>query len=151
MYGGIGGYQMVRSVVNTRVFKKAKKRQRLLVNALNETTTITAQVPPSGSYDGTSSESDNGDQDIRTTLRFAADGSITGNGRDSTDGPYTVVDGAWAPINGESQPTVAWTEKYSRGFEVVVKGTFLQDGTIKARFTSSLGVRGTFVLQAPVT
>lgn len=132
-------------------FKKTKKRHEHLVDVINAAK-ISTEPPGSGSYQGTSSESDNGDQDIRTKLHFAADGSITGYGHDSADGQYTIVDGAWAILGSNSQPTVVWTEKYRKGFHVLVRGIFEPDGTtIKAHFASSKGVQGTFVLTPMLT
>ena len=43
--------------------------------------------------------------------------------------------------------TVAWTERYHKGFDVLVQGKVARDGAIAARFLSSKGVKGTFRLQ----
>lgn len=104
-------------------------------------------APLSGVYWGSSEESDEGDQAVRTTLTFGSDGTIEGRGRDGVDGNYRISRGRWGVLDGDSEPTVAWIEKYDEGFEVMVQGKCdARSGKIEARFTSSRGVRGAFGL-----
>jgi len=43
--------------------------------------------------------------------------------------------------------TVGWIEEYDEGFQVVVEGFYnAETGKIEARFRSSRGVRGRFIL-----
>merc|ERR1719421_2636641 len=53
------------------------------------------QRPGSGQYCGDSIESDKGDQDVVTSLRFLSDGSVRGDGVDCKDGKYTLA-GRWS-------------------------------------------------------
>jgi len=105
------------------------------------------QPPVSGEYWGASEESDDGDQSVRTTLNFSADGKISGRGKDGEDGPYRITSGRWGVNKSKRKPTVAWVEEYDQGFKVVVSGTHdPRTGKIKASFTSSRNVRGSFEL-----
>jgi len=105
------------------------------------------QRPVSGEYWGASEENDEGDQSVRTTLKFSSDGKISGRGKDGVDGAYRITYGRWGVNKSKKTPTVAWVEKYDQGFKVVVSGTYNpQTGKIKASFTSSRNVRGSFEL-----
>jgi len=107
-----------------------------------------ATAPPSGEYWGKSEESDEGDQAVRSTISFRSDGTVTGRGKDGVDGAYRITRGRWGVRDNGGKPTeVAWIEVYDEGFSVAVKGKYHpRSGTLKARFTSSRGVRGTFEL-----
>lgn len=112
------------------------------------------EVPASGEYWGASEESDEGDQAVRTTLRFARNGDITGRGVDGEDGAYRIMYGRWGVLDGgaddgagDAKPTVAWIEVYDQGFEVAVEGRYdAKTGQIRANFVSSRNIRGTFEL-----
>jgi len=130
---------------------RAQDRHEQLSSELDASTD--AQRPSSGEYWGCSEESDAGDQAVRCSLTFHADGRVTGRGNDGVDGAYRVTRGQWgrpyrkgaARPNGNSK--VAWIEEYDDGFSVAVEGQYdAREGKIKARFTSSRGVKGTFVL-----
>lgn len=130
-------------------WKKANERHEELLNELHVASAgrQSGAEPPSGEYWGSSEESDGGDQSIRSFLTFRSYGHVTGRGNDGVDGAYRITRGRWGLLDGDTEPTVAWIEKYDEGFEVVVEGSFdARDGKIHARFTSSRGVRGTFVL-----
>jgi len=102
--------------------------------------------PLSGEYWGSSEESDDGDQAVRSTLNFAEDGRIKGRGIDGVDGAYRITDGRWGVLKG-GKVTVTWIEVYDEGFRVAVSGSYnVRDGKIRGRFTSSRGVRGRFDL-----
>jgi len=105
------------------------------------------QAPISGEYWGASDESDEGDQSVRTHLKFNADGTISGHGKDGVDGAYRITSGRWGVNLSKKKPTVAWIEVYDQGFEVVVSGRYdPRTGKIEASFTSSRRVRGEFEL-----
>ena len=97
------------------------------------------QRPVSGQYCGDSVESDKGNQDVVTNLRFLSDGSVRGDGFDGVDGAYTLA-GRWA--GGRC----AWLETY-KSFEVVVTGTVKKSGDIFIKFCSSRGISGTVELE----
>ena len=97
------------------------------------------QRPVSGQYCGDSVESDKGDQDVVTSLRFLSDGSVRGDGVDGKDGTYTLA-GRW------SGGRCAWIETY-KSFEVVVDGWVKQSGDIFIRFCSSRGITGSVDLE----
>ena len=97
------------------------------------------QRPGSGQYCGDSIESDKGDQDVVTSLRFLSDGSVRGDGVDGKDGKYTLA-GRW------SGGRCAWIERYS-DFEVAVDGWVKKGGDIFIRFCSSRGITGTVDLE----
>jgi len=106
-------------------------------------------APASGEYWGASDESDEGDQAVRTTLKFHRGGKVTGRGVDGVDGAYRVTRGRWGKLDtdGERSRSIAWVEVYDEGFKVAVEGKyFTSNGMIKGRFVSSRGVRGTFDL-----
>ena len=96
--------------------------------------------PVSGQYCGDSVESDRGDQDVVTSLRFLSDGSVRGDGIDGVDGTYTLA-GRWA---GDR---CAWIERYRDGFEVAVTGTVEKSGAIFILFCSSRGITGSVDLE----
>lgn len=99
--------------------------------------------PVDGDYSGETAEDDAGDQDVRTTLTFARDGSIAGAGYDGVDGAYKIRQGRW------SQKRVAWIEEYDEGFTVALRGQVRPDGTIVALWASDRGVGGSVTLAAP--
>jgi len=96
-------------------------------------------IPVSGQYCGDSVESDKGNQDVVTSLRFLSDGSVRGDGVDGTDGTYTLA-GRW------SGGRCAWIETY-KSFEVVVDGWVKKGGDIYIRFCSSRGISGSVDLE----
>merc|ERR1719198_2552351 len=105
--------------------------------------------PKSGEYWGSSDESDDGDQAVRSKIIFEANGAVRGRGIDGEDGPYTITKGVWGKRDRdkEHEITVGWIEQYSEGFEVVVEGFYdVETGKIEARFRSSRGVSGRFML-----
>lgn len=105
------------------------------------------QAPISGEYWGASEESDEGDQAVRTTLNFSADGRISGRGKDGVDGAYHITSGRWGVNLSKTKPTVTWIESYDAGFKAVVAGEYNpRTGKIKASFTSSRNVKGNFEL-----
>ena len=89
---------------------------------------------------------------MRSTIRFGSDGSISGRGKDGEDGYYTIKDGRWGALDTFNPfkngiINVAWKEKYDKGFQVVVEGFYdAKTGKIEARFRSSRGVSGRFML-----
>ena len=97
------------------------------------------QSPVSGQYCGDSVESDRGDQDVVTSLRFLSDGSVRGDGIDGKDGTYSLA-GRWA--GGRC----AWIETY-KSFEVVVDGWVKKSGDIYIKFCSSRGITGSVDLE----
>ena len=97
------------------------------------------QRPVSGQYCGDSVESDKGDQDVVTSLRFLSDGSVRGDGVDGKDGAYTLA-GRW------SGDRCAWIETY-KSFEVVVDGWVKKSGDIFIKFCSSRGIMGSVDLE----
>lgn len=101
------------------------------------------EAPPSGDYWGSSQESDDGDQAVRTTLTFKRDGTVEGHGKDGVDGAYRITRGRWGVRGNDREVTVAWIEQYDQGFSAAVKGIYdTRSGRIKARFTSSRSVSG---------
>ena len=105
--------------------------------------------PKSGEYWGSSEESDNGDQAVRSTIFFEPTGAVRGRGIDGEDGPYKISKGVWGKRDRdkEHEVSVGWIETYSQGFEVVVEGFYnTETGNIEARFRSSRGVSGRFML-----
>jgi len=100
-----------------------------------DASTAAVRRPVSDQYCGDSAEDDQGDQAVVSNLRFAEDGSITGDGIDGIDGAYTLS-GRWA---GDR---CAWIERYSDGFEVAVTGTVEKSGDIFILFCSSRGISG---------
>jgi len=120
-------------------WESAQKKQDDLLADLNGA----GEPPPSGEYWGSSEESDEGDQAVRTTITFKPDGTVTGRGKDGVDGAYRITQVRWGVLGDDTKVTVAWYEKYDEGFWVAVKGTCdARSGRIKARFTSDRGVSG---------
>lgn len=99
-----------------------------------------------GDYWGGSEESDDGDQAIRVTFRFEADGRLRGHGRDGVDGTYKITGGQWILLpNGSVE--LAWKEVYDEGFTAICMGSLDgRSGRIDAQFTSSRDVSGSFTL-----
>ena len=97
------------------------------------------QRPVSGQYCGDSVESDKGNQDVVSNLRFLSDGSVRGDGVDGVDGKYTLA-GRW------SGSRCAWIERYA-GFEVAVDGWVKKGGDIYIKFCSSRGITGSVDLE----
>lgn len=101
------------------------------------------QLPLSGMYVGSSAEDDDGDQDVRTLLEFEKDGTLTGRGFDSEDGPYAIQEGRWSVAEGRlGGGRVAWIERYEDGFEVALRGQIRDDGVIRALWASDRDVSG---------
>jgi len=132
------------------------------VNTFNEevrdaTEADFAVRPRSGRYVGASTEDDGGDQGVTTDLEFGAGGTITGSGRDSEDGRYTLS-GRWGPpAEPQEVARCAWIERYPRqsvfgtevndAFDVAVTASVLKNGNIDVLFCSSIGVSGSVVLK----
>merc|ERR1712146_334144 len=96
--------------------------------------------PTSGEYWGSSEESDDGDQAVRSTITFEKTGTVRGRGVDGEDGPYKITRGVWGKRDRdkEHEVTVGWIEEYSDGFQVVVEGFYdTKTGKIEARFRSA--------------
>ena len=148
----LGGYSALGlagggSSDGSNAWAAAVERHEELIDELGKRARPTP--PPSGEYWGSSEESDEGDQAVRSTLRFGAGGKVTGRGTDGVDGAYRITQGAWGgrAAGAASGVELGWIEEYDEGFRVAVRGRYdAADGTIKARFTSSRGVSGTFVL-----
>ena len=93
------------------------------VNTFNEevrdaTEADFAVRPRSGRYVGASTEDDGGDQGVTTDLEFGAGGTITGSGRDSEDGRYTLS-GRWGPpAEPQEVARCAWIERYSSRVDI---------------------------------
>ncbi|GFH44042.1 predicted protein [Chaetoceros tenuissimus] len=98
----------------------------------------------SGFYRGFSSENVHGKTiKQRVRLNFTQNGYISGSGKDSIDGRYSVK-GTWEEVgNGEYE--VEWTERY-KDFEVEVEGKLKKGNILSGRFTSSRRISGTFVV-----
>jgi len=151
LYGGMG----LMSFLETSSWDQEKKRHESLVEELKPSVAYTPgrprrlSCPKSGEYWGSSEESDDGDQAVRSTITFEANGDVRGRGTDGEDGPYKITRGVWGKRDGdrEHQMTVGWIEEYWEGFQVVVEGFYDETtGKIEARFCSSRGVRGRFML-----
>jgi len=150
MYGSLG----LASALETPLWEREKKRHEAMVEELKPSPSdMSAQpsemCPPSGEFWGSSEESDDGDQAVRSTISFDRSGNVRGRGIDGEDGPYTITQGVWGKRAGdkEHEVTVGWIEKYSEGFEVVVEGFYdTRTGKIEARFRSDRGVSGRFML-----
>ena len=122
--------------------RKNVYRERLdawtnLTRTLEREFDVKMRRPVSGQYCGDSVESDRGDQDVVSNLRFLSDGSVRGDGVDGKDGTYSLA-GRW------SGSRCAWLERYA-GFEVVVNGWVKKSGDIFIRFCSSRGITGSAV------
>jgi len=149
-YGGLG----LTSALETSAWEKAKKRHKAMIEELTPSFAyILARPvklrPGSGEYWGSSEESDDGDQVVRSKITFEATGAVRGRGVDGEDGPYKITQGVWGKRDGdkEHEVTVGWIEQYEEGFEVVVEGFYdVKSGKIEARFCSSRGVSGRFML-----
>ena len=93
------------------------------VNTFNEevrdaTEADFAVRPRSGRYVGASTEDDGGDQGVTTDLEFGAGGTITGSGRDSEDGRYTLS-GRWGPpAEPQEVARCAWIERCSSRVDI---------------------------------
>lgn len=106
-------------------------------------------APPnelSGEYWGASEESDEGDQAVRVTLRFGANGKLSGRGRDGVDGSYKIADGRWS-VDEDGVTRMFWKEVYDEGFDAICIGELdAKTGKIEGRFESSRNVGGSFEL-----
>lgn len=151
LYGGMG----LTSVLEPSFWDREKKRHEALFEELkpsspNDTTARPdGSRPKSGEYWGSSEESDDGDQSVRSKIIFETTGAVRGHGTDGEDGPYKITRGVWGKREGdkEHEVTVGWIEEYSEGFQVVVEGFYDETtGKIEARFRSSRGVSGRFML-----
>jgi len=145
-YGGLG----LMSALEPSFWEAEKERHEAMVEELKRSSADTRARPQSGEYWGSSEESDNGDQAVRSTITFEASGTVSGRGIDGEDGPYKITRGVWGKRgrDKEHEVTVGWIEEYSEGFQVVVEGFYhAKTGKIEARFRSSRGVSGRFVLK----
>ena len=154
MYGGLG----LSSAFETSAWEREKKRHEAMVEELEPSSLFSSpdearrpqgSRPKSGEYWGASEESDNGDQSVRSKIKFDANGAVRGQGNDGEDGPYTIKRGVWGKrdTDKEHEVTVGWIEQYTSGFQVVVEGFYdAKTGKIEARFRSSRGVSGRFML-----
>ena len=108
------------------------------------------EPPKSGEFWGASDESDDGDQSVRSHLKFGKNGRITGHGRDGVDGSYRIADGHWRVGKhafNKDKVLLAWKEQYDEGFEAICFGTYnRKTGKIEGRFASSRHVSGAFDL-----
>ena len=150
-YGGLG----LLSALETSAWEKEEKRHDAMLRELKPSwnhparPTPVRSCPKSGEYWGSSEESDEGDQSVRSTITFEASGAVRGRGVDCEDGPYTITKGVWGRREGdkEHEVSVGWIEMYHEGFTVVVEGFYNSEtGKIEARFRSSRGVSGRFML-----
>ena len=122
-----------------------KSLMRTLESEFDASTAAAVRRPVSGQYTGDSAEDDKGDQAVVSNLRFAEDGSITGDGMDGVDGAHTLSSGRW------TGDRCAWIERYSDGFEVAVTGTVEKNGDIFILFYSSRGISGSADLKLRTT
>jgi len=164
LYGAFYGGMGLLSTFEQSAWENEKERHESMLEELKPSAAFEAAPasrpagsrPKSGEYWGGSEESDDGDQSVRSTLTFDASGAIHGRGVDGDDGPYKISRGVWGKREGdqESEVSVGWVEQYydgpldrSGGFEVVVEGFYdATTGRIEARFRSSRGVSGRFML-----
>jgi len=149
--GAVYGWLALDSAITPSLWEREQKRHQAMVDELNadESARPAGSCPKSGEYWGSSEESDDGDQAVRSTITFGAGGSVRGRGVDGEDGPYQIVRGVWGKRAGDKahEVTVGWIEEYSEGFQVVVEGFYDEKtGKIEARFRSSRGVGGRFML-----
>jgi len=148
VYGGIA----LDGVLTPTLWDRERKRHHAMVDELNadESARLVGSRPKSGEFWGSSEESDDGDQAVRSTITFEAGGAVRGCGTDGEDGPYKITEGVWGKRAGDKahEVTVGWIEVYyAEGFQVVVEGFYdANTGKIEARFRSSRGVRGRFKL-----
>lgn len=154
LYGWIG----LDSLSTTSSWDREKKRHEAMFEELKPSSLLSfadtparpdGSRPKSGEYWGSSEESDDGDQSVRSKITFEANGAVRGQGTDGEDGPYTITRGVWGKRDRdkEHEVSVGWIEKYTEGFEVVVEGFYDETtGKIEARFRSSRGVSGRFML-----
>jgi len=59
--------------------------------------------PQSGEYWGSSEESDDGDQAVRSTITFKSSGAVSGRGIDGEDGAYKITKGIWGKCDGDKE------------------------------------------------
>jgi len=152
VYGGLG----LMSALETSAWEKEEKRHEAMLEELRPSWAShparpnpMQSCPRSGEYWGSSEESDDGDQSVRSTITFEASGAVRGRGVDGEDGPYKIKKGVWGKREGdqEHEVSVGWIEEYDEGFKVVVEGFYNSEtGKIEARFRSSRGVSGRFML-----
>jgi len=150
-YGGLG----LLSALETSAWEKEEKRHDRMLDELKPSWNHAARpnpvglCPASGEYWGSSEESDEGDQSVRSTITFEPSGAVRGKGTDGEDGPYKITKGVWGKrnVDKEGELSVGWVEEYTEGFQVVVEGFYsTETGKIEARFRSSRGVSGRFML-----
>lgn len=156
LYGGLYGGMALMSALETSQWEKEEKRHEVMLEELKPSLARHparpapfGSCPKSGEYWGSSEESDEGDQSVRSTLTFDASGAVRGRGVDGEDGQYTIAKGVWGKREGdkEHEISVGWIEEYHEGFKVVVEGFYNSEtGKIEARFRSSRGVSGRFML-----
>jgi len=152
-----GGYAALglMEALRTPLWEKEEKRHSRMLEELHPSfshparPTPSESCPPSGEYWGASEESDEGDQSVKATITFDPSGAVRGRGVDGEDGPYTITKGVWGRRDGdrEHEVSVGWIEEYTEGFQVIVEGFHdAETGRIEARFRSSRGVSGRFML-----
>jgi len=151
-YGGLG----LLSALETSAWEKEEKRHDAMLEELKPSgarhparPTPVRSCPKSGEYWGSSEESDEGDQSVRSTITFDVSGAVRGRGVDGEDGRYTITKGVWGrcECDKEHEVSVGWIEEYDEGFAVVVEGFYSSEtGKIEARFRSNRGVSGRFML-----
>jgi len=147
LVGGFYGALGLTSALETPLWEREKARHDRMLEEL--TGPPEGSPPKSGEYWGASEESDEGDQSVRSTIRFDPSGAVRGRGVDGEDGPYIIEKGVWGKRDGdkEHEVSVGWIEEYTEGFQVVVEGFYsVETGKIEARFHSSRGVSGRFML-----
>lgn len=146
LYGGMG----LMTMLEEPLWDREKKRHEAMVEELMQSIDpVEGSRPKSGEYWGSSDESDDGDQAVRSWITFEPTGVVRGRGTDGEDGPYKITEGVWGKRTGdkENEMTVGWIEEYAEGFQVVVEGFYdANTGKIEARFRSSRGVSGRFML-----
>lgn len=150
MYGGMGLLSAVEESSWERETKRHEDMLKELQPSLIPSPSRPKQLcPKSGEYWGSSEESDDGDQAVRSKITFDVTGGVRGSGVDGEDGPYKITKGVWGKrdVDKEHEVSVGWIEEYSEGFQVVVEGFYNSEtGKIEARFRSSRGVSGRFML-----
>jgi len=156
LLGGVYGGMGLLSALETTAWEKEEKRHAAMLKELTPSlaphparSQPVRACPKSGEYWGASEESDEGDQSVRSKIIFEPSGAVRGRGVDGEDGAYTITKGVWGKREGdkEHEVSVGWVEEYDEGFKVVVEGFYdSETGKIEARFRSSRGVSGRFML-----
>lgn len=156
LVGGAYGTLGLMSALETPLWEREKARHDRMLEELSppkgsppKGSPPKGSRPQSGEYWGASEESDEGDQSVRSSISFDGGGAVRGRGVDGEDVAYTITKGVWGQREGdkEHEVSVGWIEEYDEGFQVVVEGFYSEEtGKIEARFRSSRGVSGRFML-----